>query len=226
MQKTDRIMILAGIIFFGSIWGMLECFLGSMKLTGALEMFPMGALLGGFVGLGLMAFSRRLYGIPWMQLGIGMIAGMVRFWAPIGTCVICSALAIMAESLVFELIFNRKVFDLSKMSASPLLDVRSLALTGVIAGYLIYVTGYMFTQFFTPIIALPHAANLSNFAAALPLIFGRGLFAALFGAAALPLAISVKQLHIDVSAVKKQLYYPITACVSVACWVVVIVAFI
>jgi len=223
MQKTDKIMILAGIVFFGSIWGMLECFLGSVKLSGDLRQFPMGALLGGFFGLGIMAFSRRIYGIAWMQLGIGAIAGIVRFWAPIGQCVICSALAIVAESLVFELVFNRKVFDLSKVSASPLLDVKSLALTGVIAGYLIYVTGYMFTQFFTPIIALPHVANLSNFAAALPLIFGRGLFAAIFGGVALPLAISVKQLHIDVNAIRKQLYYPITACVSATCWILVIV---
>lgn len=215
-------MILAGIILFGSIWGMLECFLGSIKLTGSLENFPMGALLGGFFGLGIMAFSRRLYGIFWMQLGIGMIAGLVRVWAPIGQCVICSALAIMAESLVFELIFDRKDFDITKVSASPLLDMRSLALTGVIAGYLIYITGYAFTQFFTPIVAAPHAANLSNFAAALPLIFGRGFFAALFGGVALPLAIAVKQLHIDVSTVRKQLYYPVTACVSAVCWVLVI----
>ena len=222
MKKTDKIMILAGILFFGSIWGALECFLGSMKLSGALEVFPMGALLGGLVGLGLMAFSRRLYGIPWMQLGIGMMAGLVRFWAPIGQCGICSALAIVAESLVFELIFNRKLFDLSRMSASPLLDVRSLALTGVIAGYVIYVTGYMFTQFFTPVIAPPHAANLSNFAAALPLIFGRGFFAALFGGLALPLAISIKQLHIDVSTIRKKLYYPVTAVVSATCWILVI----
>jgi len=225
MQKTDKLMILAGILFFGSIWGMLECFLGSVNLTGSLQYFPMGALLGGFFGLGIMAFSRRLYGLPWMQLGMGVIAGLVRYWAPIGQCVICSALAITAESLVFELIFNRKVFDISKMSASPLLDMRSLATTGVIAGYLIYVSGYMFTQFFTPIIAMPHAANLSNFAAALPLIFGRGFFAALFGGVALPLVMSVKQLHIDVSAVRKKLYYPTTAGVSALCWILVIVAF-
>lgn len=223
MQRSDKILLIAGIVLFGSIWGMLESVLGSVRLEGTFSFLPMGAILGGFFGLGIMSFSRRLYGIMWMQLGIAMVAGLVRFWAPIGTCVICSSLAIVAEGVVFELIFNRPAFNITRTSASPLMDVRSLAITGVVAAYAIYVTGYMFTQFFTPIVAPPHAFSLSNFVSVLPLILGRGFFAALLGGFALPLAVTVRQLHIDVSTVRKQLYYPITACVSAMCWVLAIV---
>ncbi|MGQ9582490.1 MAG: hypothetical protein ACUVV6_03135 [Thermoplasmatota archaeon] len=219
MRRQELALVVGGMVLFGSVWGMLECVLGGVKLEGPLAWLPMGAVLGGFFGLGLMALSRRIYGVAWMQLGMAAVAGLIRFWAPVGSCVICSALAIVAEGLVFELIFNRPALSLTRASTSPLLRPGWLALTGVVAGYVIYVTGYMFTQFFTPIIAPPHVFTPSNFVAALPLIFGRGLFAAILGGASLPLAVSVRQLHIDVSAVRKRVYYPVTVSASALCWV-------
>lgn len=219
MDRTQTYRMLAGIIVFGSVWGLLECTLGGVKLGGALAEFPMGALLGGLVGLGLMAYSRRLFGIRGMQISIALIAALLRFIAPIGTCVICSALAIAAEGAMFELIFYRPMLNLNKIK-SPW----TLVFLGVISGYFIYVTGYIFTQIMTPVVA-GSGFVASDFAAALPLIFGRGFFAALFGGLILPVAVLSKYLNIDVYKVEKKHYYPTLAVTSICCWALVIVLF-
>lgn len=224
MTKINKWQILAGIIVFGSIWGLLECVLGSVKFTGAMADFPMGALLGGFFGLGIMAFTRRIYGVFWMQLGIAIVAGLMRFWAPIGSCVICSGLAIMAEGFVFELIFNRPIFNFTT-GGNRLNNFRTLALLGVVSGFVIYVVGYMFTQIFTPIVAPPHIFTPANFVAVLPLILGRGFFAAIFGGIALPLAVLTPQLSIDVNKIRKKHYYAMATGVSAFCWILVIAFF-
>ena len=136
---------------------------------------------------------------------------------------ICSALAIVAEGMVFELIFNRPAFNINK-SDGHMRNIRTLAFLGVIAGFTIYTTGYMFTQIFTPILTTG-AFSTSNFAAALPLIFGRGFFAAVLGGVTLPLAILAKQLYIDVSGIKREHYYGAVAGISTFCWVFVFAFF-
>jgi hypothetical protein len=221
-MQVNRLKILAGIVLFGSVWGMTECILGSMELPGALGYLPMGAVLGGFFGLGIMAFSRRLYGIHWMQLGIAVVAGLLRFWAPVGTCVICSGLAIMCEGLVFEIIFNRPSLDFVRRP--DIKNLRMLAFLGIVSGYIIYVVGYMFTQVATPI-ATTGTFHPSDFAANLPLMFGRGFFAAIFGAIALPAALLVESLDVNVATASKKLYYGTAAGMSVFCWVLVIAVF-
>ncbi|MBA3045483.1 MAG: hypothetical protein KKH41_05950 [Candidatus Thermoplasmatota archaeon] len=218
MEKMDKYRVFAGIILFGSLWGMLECMLGEVSMGGV----PMGAFLGGFVGLGLMVLTRRLYNIRWMQLGMAIVAGMLRFWAPVGTCVICSALAIMAEGLIFEIIFNRPMFDLNRSSFMK--SGKTLALVGIIAGFTIYVTGYMFTQIFTPILTTG-TFSISNFVNALPIIFGTGFFAAVFGGISLPLAVLAKQLYFNVSTVKREHYYAAAAGITTFCWALVFVFF-
>ena len=223
-EKLDRYKILAGIIVFGSIWGLLECTLGGVKFGGALSNFPMGALLGGLVGLGLMAYTRRMYNVLGMQLGMALVAGLLRYWAPIGSCVICSALAIAAEGLVFELIFNRPIFDIRLSDSKMKMETKTLAFLGVIAGFTIYVTGYMFTQIFTPVITTG-AFNFSNFGAVLPLIIGRGFFAAVLGGVALPIAVLAPQLNFDISKIKKEHYYAIASSVTAFCWIVMISIF-
>jgi hypothetical protein len=224
MKKFNKWQILAGIIVFGSVWGLLECILGGVKFTGAMADFPMSALLGGFFGLGIMAFTRRIYGVLWMQLGIAIIAGLMRFWAPIGSCALCSALAIMAEGLVFELIFNRPIFNFTK-AGTMLNNFRTLASLGVVSGFVIYVVGYMFTQIFTPIVASPHIFTPANFAAVLPLIFGSGFFAAVFGGIALPVAVLTKQLHFRINEISIKHYYAISATVTLLAWVSVLAYF-
>jgi len=227
MEKSDsmgRYGTMAAVVLFGSIWGMFECILGSVKLSGAFADFPMGALLGGFFGLGLMAMTRRVYGVMWMQLGMGLVAGFLRFWAPIGTCVVCSALAIVAESLVFELIFNRSIFELSDEKAATR-SAATLVMLGVITGYVIYVTGYLFTQTFTPIVAKPHVFVMSDLAAALPLIFGRGFFAAIFGAISLPIAVLYSHIVFQPMKIKRETYYAASFAIAAVCWLVVIARF-
>jgi len=219
----DKYKILAGIIVFGSLWGLLECTLGEIKLTGILESFPMGALLGGMIGLGLMALTRRLYNVLWMQLGMALVAGLLRFWAPVGTCVICSGLAIVAEGMVFELIFNRPTFNINN-TGGDMRNIRTLAFLGIISAFAIYTTGYMFTQIFTPLLT-EGAFSISNFSAVLPLIFGRGFFAAVLGGVTLPLAVLAKQLYIDVSSIKKEHYYGAVVGISTFCWAFVFAFF-
>jgi hypothetical protein len=219
MDRTQTYRMLAGIIVFGSVWGLLECGLGGIKFTGALEYFPMGALLAGVFGLGLMAYSRRLFGVKGMQLSIALIAALLRFIAPIGNYVLCSALAIIIEGAVFELIFFRPVLNLNKIR-SPW----TLGFIGIISGYFIYIAGYMFTQAMTPVVA-GTGFVAADFAAALPLILGRGFFAAIFGGITLPVVVLSKYLSIDVYKVDKKHYYPTLAATSICCWALVVVLF-
>jgi len=219
-KTMDKYRILAGIILFGSLWGMLECMLGELGI----DWFPMGAFLGGFIGLGLMMLTRRLYGAMWMQLGMAIVAGALRFWAPVGTCVICSALAIMAEGMIFELIFNRPTFNIHGTSQLDLRSTKTLALIGIIAGFTIYVTGYMFTQIMTPLLT-EGVFVPANFLNNIPIMVGAGFFAAVFGAISLPLAVKSKQLNIDVTGIKQRNYYAAAASVSTFCWVLVFTFF-
>jgi len=62
-----RMRLLAGIVLFGSIWGLMECALGDYLHNAGLMA---GAIMTGFIGFGLMAISRRIYGIKGMQLGM------------------------------------------------------------------------------------------------------------------------------------------------------------
>jgi hypothetical protein len=214
-QKTmNNYRVLAGILLFGSIWGMLECMLGEVSP----DWFPMGAFLGGFIGLGLMLLTRRLYGAMWMQLGMAIVAGALRFWAPVGTCVVCSALAIMMEGMVFELIFNRPVFN---VNGSPnMRDAKTLAFLGIISGFVIYTVGFMFTQVMTPVLTGAIFAP-ANFVNNLPNMVGSGFFAAAFGGTTLPLVVLAKRLYVNVAGVARGLYYATAAGVSVFCWALV-----
>jgi len=211
-KTMDKYRVLAGIMLFGSLWGMLECMLGEISPVG----FPMGAFLGGFIGLGLMMLTRRLYNVVWMQLGMAIVAGALRFWAPVGTCVVCSALAIMAEGFVFELIFNRPVFNVH--GPGHMRRAKTLALLGIISGFVIFTVGYMFTQIMTPVLT-GAIFSVDNFGHNLPVMVGSGFFAAVFGGVALPLTVlSMRPLHF---AIKKRRYYAAATGVSTFCWALV-----
>lgn len=229
MEKNERYRLVAGMVLFGSLWGMLECVLGSLEMPSGMGAFPMGAVLGGFVGLGLMSYTRRIYGVMWMQLGMGIVAGVLRFWAPIGTCVVCSALAIVAESLVFEIIFNRPLLSIRSFANEGAggqvgAALKTLVPLGLIAGYVIYVTGYALTQIFTPVVT-GAGFVASDFASVIPLILGRGFFAALCGAVALPAAILVKQLDVNLTKVPVAKYYGGAVVGSAMCWAIVFALF-
>ncbi len=215
-QRTDKFQVIAGVVLLGSIWGMLECTLGGFSPSiGAFEI-SMGAVLAGLFGLGFMAYARRLTGMKWVALGVAVVAGLLRYAAPVGSCVLCSAIAIMAEGVVFELIINRPVF---RFGTDRMGDPRTLAYLGVIMGYTIFVTGYIITQILTPILGAS-TLNMMDVVGILPLILGRGFFAALLGGVSLPLVTLAPQLNIDLSRVRKEIYYPITVTIAALCWLV------
>jgi hypothetical protein len=213
-KPMDKYKVLAGVILFGSLWGMLECILSEVSPP----WFPGAAFLGGFVGLGLMMFTRRIYGAMWMQLGMAIVAGLVRFWSPvIGTCVICSALAIIAEGLIFELIFNRPVFNIHGSGPLDLKKARTLASLGIISGFTIFTVGFIMTQIMTPIVTGGIFSPV-NLISNMPTYVGTGFFAAVFGGVAVPVAVLTKRLHLDLERIRVARYYGAAAGISAFCW--------
>jgi hypothetical protein len=103
-------------------------------------------------------------------------------------------------------------------------SVRTLALLGITAGFTIYVTGYMFTLIFTPLLT-EGAFAPANFVANLPIMIGTGFFAAVFGGISAPLAVLAKQLYVNVTSIKKEHYYAAAAGISTFCWALVFAFF-
>ena len=223
MKSTnmDRFRLLAGIVLLGSVWGIFECTLGGFNATiGGIEI-SMGAVLAGFFGLGFMALAMRTFNLRGAVLGIAIVAGIMRYFAPVGSFVLCSAIAIIAEGVVFEIIMRRPSFSLS---ASTMRDPRGLAYLGVTMAYIIFVTGYITTQILTPILG-SDSGSVLDVIAVLPIILGSGFFAALLGGVSLPLVVLAPQLDIDIAAVKKEFYYGLSTGASVFCWALLVVIY-
>lgn len=206
----DRKFIL-GIIVFGSLWGFAECIIGSLLRDVNL---PAGAIMTGVFAIGLMTLSRTTFRQPGMQTGIGLVAGALRFVNPFGGCFICSAIAIMAEGLLFDLIWTGFSLDEKK---NPALTIQTSL--GITSAYLVYVGGYIITQMLTPVFSSA-GFYIENLLVFIPQILANGLLAALLGVATVPVIFSLRKLHI---VVKDQLYYPISIGISLFCWVFVMV---
>ncbi len=202
---------LVGIIVFGSMWGFAECIIGSLLRDVNL---PAGAIMTGVFAIGLMTLSRVTFRQPGMQTGIGLVAGALRFFNPFGGCFICSAIAIMAEGLLFDLIWTG--FSLDKSESHTLTTQISL---GITASYLVYVGGYIVTQILTPVFSTA-GFYLENLVVFLPQIFASGLLAAILGVATVPVVFALKKEQITL---QDRFYYPVTVAVSLFCWVFVIV---
>ena len=67
--------MLAGVVLFGSIWGMLECILGDLLRDNNL---PAGAVMSGIVAITLMTYTRMVFKKRGMQLGMAGIASALR----------------------------------------------------------------------------------------------------------------------------------------------------
>jgi len=201
---------IAGIIVFGSLWGFAECIIGSLFRDANL---PAGALMTGIFAIGLMTLSRVGFRQPGMQTGIGLVAGALRFFNPFGGCFMCSAIAIMAEGLLFDLIWTG--FSLDSKKTQSLTNQVSL---GIVSTYFVYVGGYLVTQILTPVFSSA-SFHLENLIAFIPQILASGLLAALIGSVSVPVIFSVKRIDL---ALKDRLYYPVTIGVSAVCWGIVI----
>jgi hypothetical protein len=206
----NKMRFIAGIIVFGSLWGFAECIIGSLLRDINL---PAGAIMTGIFAIGLMTLSRTTFRQPGMQAGIGLVAGALRLFNPFGGCFICSAIAIMAEGLLFDLIWTGFSLDLKKTQT---LTIQTSL--GICSSYLVYVGGYIITQILTPVFSSA-GFYLENLIVFIPQILASGLLAALIGVVTVPAVFSLKKFDI---AIQDRHYYPITIGVSALCWVIVI----
>lgn len=218
-QGPDMFRVIAGVILLGSIWGLLECTLGGINIGIGAIALSMGSIMTGIFGIGFMLLAMKMFRIKGVALSVALIAGVLRFFAPVGSCIICSSIAIMAEGVIFEIIMNRPSFSLNRVEMK---DVRRLAFLGVIIAYTIYVSGYMITQIMTPLVA-GEAVVAADVARVLPLALGRGFFAAFLGGMTMPAVVLSPQLNINVNKVKREYYYTASTATSALCWVIVLV---
>lgn len=208
MNKNMK--LLAGILLFGSLWGFSEIIIGSALNDIGL---PSGAIMTGFFALFFLLMSRKMYRQPGMQLGMGIVAGALRLFNPFAGCHLCSALAIMAEGAIFEIIWYKISFNFKGFRT-----LRFQASLGIITVYCVYVGGYIVTQILTPIVggSIFYAENLISF---MPRILASGLLPALIGALILPITIIAGKIDITI---KDKIYYPTTLGISALCWLTVL----
>ena len=208
-MKKGRIF--ASTLLFGSLWGFAEIVLGDLLRNAEL---PAGAILSGVFALGLMLLSRMMFTARGMQFGMALVAGLLRLFNPITASHICSAIAIMAEGLIFELLYPLLI---------PAADEKSTLVlrvsSGVILSYTIYVTGYIISQILTAALSTAgfHLADLLPY---LPVIFGSGLLAAVIGGAVAPLVALLRNVRVE--KVENAVFYPISLIGSALCWLAVL----
>jgi len=205
-----RMRLLAGMVLFGSIWGLMECALGDYLHNAGLMA---GAIMTGFIGFGLMAISRRIYGIKGMQLGMGLIAGLLKYVHPVGGCMLCSAIAIAFEGMIFEMIWYSPRIDINRIKGMEM----KLSM-GIISGYIIYAIGYIITQILTPV-AASAPFYLSDLLNVMPKILSTSTVAGLAGGVTLMAVLMVPHdIASRVASARKEVYYPVASLISVICW--------
>ena len=206
----DKMKLFAGMLVFGSLWGFSECLIGTWFSEIGL---PSGMIMTGFFAMTFLVMSRMLFPYHGMQMGMGLIAGGLRFFNPFGGCHLCSALAIMAEGLIFELIW----FSTTNFEFKHLDSLTNRVSLGIITAYLVYVGGYIVTQILTP---LSYGQfYVGNLIAMMPQYLARGLPVALIGGIMIPAVLSLKKIDIHV---KDIYYYPATIGISGFCWITII----
>ena len=205
-----NIKMFAGILLFGSLWGFSEVIIGSAINDIGL---PSGVIMTGIFAIIFLVLSRIIYRQPGMQFGMGLIAGGLRLFNPFIGCHLCSAIAIMAEGAIFELIWYKISFDFSELKS-----VIMRSSIGIISAYFIYIGGYIVTQILTPIAA---GANfyIENLIVFMPRILSSGLFAAIIGGVILPFVLMAKDIKITL---KDKIYYPTTIGISILIWFIVV----
>lgn len=207
----NNLRIIALIIFFGSLWGFSEIFIGTFLANQGL---PYGIIMTGFFAMIFLTISRIIYNQKGMQLGIGIIAGTLKYFNPFVGNSVCSAIAIMAEGLIFELIWNYFInYDFSKLES-----LKIKISFGIFTSYTIYVLGYIITQILTPIIYSNfYIENLLSF---IPQILSKGLYAGILGVISLNIVFYLSNFKLSL---KDKIYYPTTVGVSSICWIIVLI---
>ena len=197
MKKT-----IAGILAFGSVWGLLETTLGDW-----LHQYDLSALMVA-VGMTLMAVTRYRYGEPGMQAGMALVAATLRHLNPIGgACLVCASIAIVLQGVLFELFWTVPWHRYQRVPMRVSM--------GVITFFSVASVSYLATQTLTP--ALTATFHASDLAGVIPKIFAHGLVAGVAGSVALPFAAA--DLQVTVS---DRLYYPVAAALTAVCWMAVV----
>lgn len=207
----EKMKLFAGIIVLGSLWGFAECIIGPAMGDAGL---PSGALMTSVFAIGIMMMSRMLFKRRGMQIGMGLVAGALRLFNPFGGCVVCSAIAIAAEGLLFELIWYKMSLDFSELKTMTM----KLSM-GIVTAYSCYVGGYVITQILTPTVASA-GFYVENLVVFMPQILAKGLLAAIVGGITVPAIFVLKDININ--NVKDRVYYPTAAAISMLCWLTVI----
>ena len=208
---NKKMKLFAGILVFGSLWGFSECIIGSfLKNVGV----PYGSIMTGIFVLSFLVLSRMVYSQPGMQFGMGMVAGALRIFNPFVGCHLCSALAIMAEGAIFEVIWYSFSFDFDNMK-----NITNQISMGIITAYLVYVGGYIVTQVLTPIFS-GVGFYIENLVVFLPRILASGLLPGLIGAFVFPIVLQLSKVDLKI---KDKLYYPTTIGVSAFCWIALLI---
>jgi len=210
-MRLDGKNLLIGTVLFGSLWGVFECTVGDYLHFSGL---PAGIIMSGFFAFTLLIISRLLYKQPGMQVGMGLVAGVMRYFNPFGGCILCSSIAIIAEGLIFEIIWY-----LGKLEAEDFSTLRMKVSSGVVIAYLCYIGGYMVTQVVTPLVSTG-MFYLPSFLAFIPNILGKGIWAALIGGFILPMVTSIRLPNI--SKIKEKMYYRIAIPSILVCWFLLI----
>lgn len=136
---------IAGVLALGSLWGFAECIIGAWLRDAGL---PAGTLMTAIIAIGLLPLSKTIFPQRGTQLGMGLVAGTLRLISPFGGCYICSAVAIMAEGALFELLWTWVSTDHRQLQTLTM-----QACLGIITGYVVYVGGYTVTQILTPLLS-------------------------------------------------------------------------
>jgi len=127
--------VLMGVLFFGSIWGVLEATMGN--ILHFIGLHPYTGMIMTSIGIGLMGFARKLYRFRGIGIIMGIIAGMfkaVDFLVP-GSNVIRPIAAILIVAFAFEAV----TWVADRFKSSIINDV----ITGLSSGYLA-ITGFAY----------------------------------------------------------------------------------
>lgn len=202
---------IAGVLALGSLWGFAECIIGAWLRDAGL---PAGTLMTAIIAIGLLPLSKTIFPQRGTQLGMGLVAGTLRLISPFGGCYICSAVAIMAEGALFELLWTWVSTDHRQLQTLTM-----QACLGIITGYVVYVGGYTVTQILTPLLSTA-GFDPANLLAFTPQILASGLLPAVIAAATVPTVLAARRLPITM---KDSLYYPLTTATAAASWCLVAV---
>jgi hypothetical protein len=208
---NKKMKLVAGMLLFGSLWGFSEVIIGSTLGDMGL---PSGVLMTAFFAMTFMVMSRMIYRQPGMQMGMGLIAGSLRMFNPFMGCHLCSALAIMAEGVLFELIWYFISDDFHELK-----NTLYQGSMGIITAYILYTGGSIVTQILTPIVDV-QTFFIEDLIGFIPNILAKGLLAGLAGVIVIPIIFAAKQFtNIKI---RDTLYYPTTIGISLFCWITVV----